>query len=1005
MFLLLKIIPAFENPQLVQKELHLFSRRMILLALILAAVGMVIRQNFFMPELQGSEDVIKRMLMSSSVALMFGWSVLKINQPISNRYTWTVVALAWFLFAFAKYFHDANNNWSAPLLLCTFFCFSNIPPFTQTHVPRITLAIAGAFLVLILGTSLLIDAPDSTELGSGIRHAIWAVGGTIIFGLQWSRLLGNATALHQLGADRDAHEDAHSERQTLRLTIITGAAIPLVMMVFTPWFDPQWSVLIKNKFYLPVMLFFLVGVIGTTFYVKNDRLLQSTSWVLVLVILISSLTFTHVTIAEKQAGAQWIFAMAIALSTPRWRAAVASVCLLLWVYKFAISDQWTQNLTMTFIGSLCAVAVMFFLMRCSDRIEAQLKKHTSAKQASQGTEKSSEQTSLTSNLTASDVALSAGQKRIVALSMLLMGIVVGLVSFVQHERLLAAGRAKAQAIRMLSLSNLSESLNELNRESQSLNHDFVVISKLDAALRTYGNVASKTESMLRQRANSMMDLEPALREVHMRSDDGMQLNLVRKGDDTEPQSLANGQWMWHMPVVRVEENDKFTDSPLMISWRIDPYRWLNDLHILYDETDQTVSFDIELTAQSQNGASGGEKSTWRYTRRALDDKTPLHLNDQPPSNLLVRQGILAENSVSATVRTWQANAGLRQPHRLLLTLEIGLVLIVLAGLQTQQFLRFKSLSRLRREQMHQMELAKAETSYLHARTESLAQINQVKSRQAAILAALPLAFCELHFSAEGDALIQFANPAFLRLTGLSETQAQSQTARFIDLLDAQDRPAVAHEIDNARKTQQARQFDCRYQIGGKVRHVQVKISPLQVAVAEVLWHAVAIDITERVLDAERIRQLSLDNELMAAFARHTTNAVFSTDELGNITWMNAGASEVSGIASDEAIGRPYQDVFSAGSQAAKPGLTAQNWYLHSDNTVFELACVNKKTQRAFWLNVNMHAKRGAHDRLVGTLAVTTDITETKSINAMLEEVNKKLNESLLEAKASAAAKA
>ena len=1007
MFLLPKIVPPFENPQFVQKELHLFSRRMILLAMILAAVGMVIRQNFFMPELQDSNHVFIRMVMFIPVVLMFVWGVLKIHQPISNRYKWTVVAVSWFLFALAKVTYGASINWTAPLLLCTFLCFSNIPPLAQPHVLRITQAIAGALLVLVFGASLLIDAPNTSEAGSALRHAIWAVGGAILFGLQWSRLLGNATALHQLGADRDAHEDAHSERQTLRFTIITAATMPLVMMVVTPWFDPQWSILIKSKFYLPVMLFFLVGVIGTTFYVKNDRLLQSTSWVLVLTILISSLTFTHVTIAEKQAGAQWIFAMAIALSTPRWRAAVASVCLLLWVYKFAISDQWTQNLTMTFIGSLCAVAVMFFLMRCSDRIEAQLKKHTSAKQASQGTEKSSEQTSLTSSLTASDVALSAGQKRMVALAMLLTGFVVGLASFMQHERLLAAGQAQAQSIRTVVLSHLRDSITELDGQSQRLRENFDTQKKLEAALRTNGYISSTVESVLRQRATMLLDLEPALLEVHMRSADGLKLNLVRQGQDPAawPQALANGQhWMWDTPVERVGKNGPVTSSPLLLTWRIDPLEWLNSLASLFDESNQSISFDIELRAESSNGASRDTDRIWRHTRRALNDDQPLTLSDQPQSNLHVWQGKMPAQGVSATIRTWQANAGLSQPNRLLLTLQISLALIVLAGLQTQQFLRFKSLARLRRVQGQEVEKAQAEAAYLHARSDALEEVNRVKSRQAAVLEALPLAFCELYFSAEGDALIQYANPTFLALSGLSAAQALSKKVRYIDSLSENDHPEVARAIESARALQQGTHFNARYLIAGKVLHVQAMVTPVRDASGTVFWHSMAVDVTDRVLDAERIRQLSIDYESMAEVARHTTNAVFFTDPAGSITWMNAGACEATGLSIDEAIGLPYQNVFSPGDQAEGLSLPKQNWFTHSDDAVFELRCINKKTRRPYWLNVNMHAQRGERDQIIGTLTVATDITATKSVNAMLEEVNQKLNEVLIEAKSAVRAK-
>ena len=1007
MFLLPKIVPAFENPQFVQKDLHLFARRLVLLAVILAAVGMVIRQNYLMDELPSSFRLFGHMAFFIPVVLTIVWSVLTINQPINNRYRWTLVALFWLLFALTKAAYGGSVNWAAPLLLCTFVAFSNIPPLRHPPVQRITQTVAGAFLVLISGASLLIDTPNIVQVGSGIRHAIWAAGGAILFGLHWSRILGNATALQQVHTAHGVQVERTDELMALRYSIITATAIPFLMIIITPWFDPQWGLLIKSKIPLALLLCLLTGVLWAAYHATNARSIQFLRWVLLVASLLAPLIFSSTAVSDKQAGAQWVLAFAIVLAPARWRATVALLVMSLWVYKLASTAQWSHDLTMTFIGSLCAGIVMYHLMRCSDRIEAQLKKHTSAKQASQGTEKSTVQAPLTPTQTASDVALSTGQKRMVALAMLLTGFVVGLASFMQHERLLAAGQAQAQSIRTVVLSHLRDSITELDGQSQRLRENFDTQKKLETALRTNGYISSTVESVLRQRATMLLDLEPALLEVHMRSADGLKLNLVRQGQDPAawPQALANGQhWMWDTPVERVGKNGPVTSSPLLLTWRIDPHEWLNSLDSLFDESNQSISFDIELRAESSNGASRDTDRIWRYTRRALNDDQPLTLSDQPQSNLHVWQGKMPAQGVSATIRTWQANAGLSQPNRLLLTLQISLALIVLAGLQTQQFLRFKSLARLRRVQGQQVEKAQAEAAYLHARSDALEEVNRVKSRQAAVLEALPLAFCELYFSAEGDALIQYANPAFLALSGLSAAQALSKKVRYIDSLSENDHPEVARAIESARALQQGTHFNARYLIAGKVRHVQAMVTPVRDASGTVFWHSMAVDVTDRVLDAERIRQLSKDYESMAEVARHTTNAVFFTDPAGSITWMNAGACEATGLSIDEAIGLPYQNVFSPGDQAEGLSLPKQNWFTQSDDAVFDLRCINKKTRRPYWLNVNMHAQRGERDQIIGTLTVATDITATKSVNAMLEEVNQKLNEVLIEAKSAVRAK-
>ena len=125
-------------------------------------------------------------------------------------------------------------------------------------------------------------------------------------------------------------------------------------------------------------------------------------------------------------------------------------------------------------------------------------------------------------------------------------------------------------------------------------------------------------------------------------------------------------------------------------------------------------------------------------------------------------------------------------------------------------------------------------------------------------------------------------------------------------------------------------------------------------------------------------------EKLAAVARRTTNAVIITDAQRRITWVNEGFTRLTGYTYEDALGntpgrllqcaRTAGETISAMSAAFAAGKGFRGEILN-----------RAKDGREYWVDVDIQPLHDAEGRLVGFMAIESDITERLALEQQLHE--------------------
>jgi len=223
---------------------------------------------------------------------------------------------------------------------------------------------------------------------------------------------------------------------------------------------------------------------------------------------------------------------------------------------------------------------------------------------------------------------------------------------------------------------------------------------------------------------------------------------------------------------------------------------------------------------------------------------------------------------------------------------------------------------------------------------------------------------------ELDGTPSYCNQACRDLLG----ELAANRANWFEHLDPIDLVRVRATVDRIIGTGVGERFEFRYRVaGGSIRHMEAHAAVLRDAsgrVENVL--IVARDLTERRAAETRLRE-------QASLLDKARDAIFATDLEQRITYWNASAERLYGVAAELAVGHRLEDIgleFDSGALAAARTTVVTSGEWRGELAIRTRAGATALVESTWSLVVEDGAPRTI-------LAIDTDVTERKKLEAQL----------------------
>jgi PAS domain S-box-containing protein len=200
-----------------------------------------------------------------------------------------------------------------------------------------------------------------------------------------------------------------------------------------------------------------------------------------------------------------------------------------------------------------------------------------------------------------------------------------------------------------------------------------------------------------------------------------------------------------------------------------------------------------------------------------------------------------------------------------------------------------------------------------------------------------------------------------------------------DALHPEDKESALEAIGFT--IEQKKKFDTTFRIltpKMQVRYLKAYGHPITDNTGRVIKIiGVNYDLTENFTIQEHLKQSLNDNQILAKVAEETVNAVVLTDEKGKITWVNKGFTRISGYQLNEVKGYSPGSILQ--SKDTDPDTIKEMRTALKNDQGFNVELINHhKNGTPYWLRISCQPLM-EQNKLVGFMAIETDITELKSI--------------------------
>lgn len=165
---------------------------------------------------------------------------------------------------------------------------------------------------------------------------------------------------------------------------------------------------------------------------------------------------------------------------------------------------------------------------------------------------------------------------------------------------------------------------------------------------------------------------------------------------------------------------------------------------------------------------------------------------------------------------------------------------------------------------------------------------------------------------------------------------------------------------------------------GKIIWIESNSSPQKLENGDIIWYGYANNITQRKTMEEELKNLSL-------VAKKTSNAVVITDIHKKIMWANEGFTRITGYTLEEVLGKT-PGIFQFEKTDKQTVIKINECIEKQIPAQFEI--LNKgKYGNIYWLYIDIQPLLNDKNKLIGFMAMQTDITERKEREKKINEQN------------------
>ncbi len=144
---------------------------------------------------------------------------------------------------------------------------------------------------------------------------------------------------------------------------------------------------------------------------------------------------------------------------------------------------------------------------------------------------------------------------------------------------------------------------------------------------------------------------------------------------------------------------------------------------------------------------------------------------------------------------------------------------------------------------------------------------------------------------------------------------------------------------------------------------------------------------------DALRRQRDEAERLALVARHTSKMAVIADSDGRIQWVNAGFERMTGYSLEEVRGEKPGRLLGGPDKDADTRMKFRDAVAAGRDLDAEVLNYDRNGQ-PYWVLIELRALRDASGALTGFIALETDITERKSLEASLQQANVELDKTM-----------
>jgi len=226
-----------------------------------------------------------------------------------------------------------------------------------------------------------------------------------------------------------------------------------------------------------------------------------------------------------------------------------------------------------------------------------------------------------------------------------------------------------------------------------------------------------------------------------------------------------------------------------------------------------------------------------------------------------------------------------------------------------------------------------------------------------------------------------------RLLGCEPGQLEPHPERFLERVHTADVGSMRAVASAQRSQPEVREVELRIVLPGTgLRWLVIRSEPVLGANGEVVGvHGTAQDVTERRLAEDRLR-------FQANLLDAVGEAVIATDLTGTVIYWGPGAEELYGWKADEAAGRRITDLIPP-VQASCVATDILD-RLPEGQSWAGMMLLRRRDGSTFTAQITRTPVHDAEGRLVGIIAISSDVTVREEANAELERAHRTTAEAL-----------